>query len=87
MAELADAADSKSADPLGRGGSIPPFGIHRIKRVAAGWDASDEAPLTEAMSCAPLPAAPAVFLCLCFDAAWPDVPFGRMTARSVSAQV
>ena len=27
VAELADAADSKSADPLGRGGSIPPFGI------------------------------------------------------------
>jgi hypothetical protein len=26
VAELADAADSKSAGPLGRGGSIPPFG-------------------------------------------------------------
>ena len=33
MAELADAADSKSADPCGRGGSTPPPGTNKIKSL------------------------------------------------------
>ena len=31
MAELADAADSKSADPCGHGGSTPPPGTNKTK--------------------------------------------------------
>jgi hypothetical protein len=34
MAELADAADSKSADPCGRGGSTPPPGTKTIFRMS-----------------------------------------------------
>src|ERR1700761_3264433 len=34
MAELADAADSKSADPCGRGGSTPPPGTKVTKRLS-----------------------------------------------------
>ena len=34
MAELADAADSKSADPCGHGGSTPPPGTNKIKSLS-----------------------------------------------------
>ena len=33
MAELADAADSKSADPCGHGGSTPPPGTNEINSL------------------------------------------------------
>jgi hypothetical protein len=33
MAELADAADSKSADPCGHGGSTPPPGTNKTKSL------------------------------------------------------
>jgi hypothetical protein len=33
MAELADAADSKSADPCGHGGSTPPPGTNKAERL------------------------------------------------------
>ena len=34
MAELADAADSKSADPCGHGGSTPPPGTNKTKDLS-----------------------------------------------------
>jgi hypothetical protein len=37
MAELADAADSKSAGPCGHGGSTPPPGTKQNKELRLNW--------------------------------------------------
>jgi hypothetical protein len=42
MAELADAADSKSADPCGRGGSTPPPGTNKINGLDQNWPLESE---------------------------------------------
>ena len=44
MAELADAADSKSADPCGHGGSTPPPGTMIINDLDHFWPLASERP-------------------------------------------
>src|SRR5215831_8604103 len=44
MAELADAADSKSADPCGHGGSTPPPGTNKTKSLSQFGPSKTERP-------------------------------------------
>lgn len=44
MAELADAADSKSADPCGHGGSTPPPGTNKNKALKSIRSLQSEKP-------------------------------------------
>src|SRR5271168_271041 len=71
MAELADAADSKSAEATPRGGSTPPPGTNKTKSLDRNWPLKSERP---------------IFVGGCFDGCW-FLTFQNMAVLSHSRAI